>query len=149
MPLSPRVLLRPLLSFALLAAAVAATVVVAAPVDAAERTTDGLLALYDFDEGAGSVVRDLSGSTSPVDLTIDDPSNVTWTDGGLRIDEPTTIRSTSSTVGLVGPILDGRSLTIEAWIDRADVEQAIGARILTLASDDSVDVALVERPFRL
>ncbi len=145
---SLRVLVRPFLAVALLATAVATTVAVAAPVDAAGRSTEGLLALYDFDEGSGSVVRDLSGSATPIDLSIDDPAHVAWTDGGLRIDEPTTIRSTGSTVGLIAPILDGRALTVEAWVDR-DVEQVVGARILTLASDDTVDVAIVERPFRV
>ena len=58
------------------------------------RVSEGLLALYDFKEGAGTTVRDVSGVGTPLDLTIIKPSAVNWmADGGLSIQASTAIRS--------------------------------------------------------
>ena len=56
------------------------------------RVQDGLVLLYDFAEGAGAIVHDVSTGASPMNLTIEDPSRVTWlSEGGVRIDQPTII----------------------------------------------------------
>ena len=73
-----------------------ATVRVAAATNAL-RVSEGLVALYDFKEGAGTTVRDVSGFGTPLDLSISNPSAVNWiADGGLSIDASIAIRSTGS-----------------------------------------------------
>ncbi len=47
--------------------------------------TDGLLALYLFNEGQGDVVHDVSGIGAPMDLSIGRPENVEWLPDRLRI----------------------------------------------------------------
>ena len=59
----------------------------AAPYD--PRVTDGLQVLYNFAEGEGSVVHDVSGVGTPIDLTIANPAATTWIYGGLSIDQST------------------------------------------------------------
>ena len=58
--------------------------VATARVDAAEvspiegRVNDGLVVFYDFSEGSGNVVRDISGVPTPLDLTILDAGKIQW-----------------------------------------------------------------------
>ncbi|MEM9037867.1 MAG: LamG-like jellyroll fold domain-containing protein, partial [Actinomycetota bacterium] len=137
----------------LFATALVAGLVVPAAVDtpsagAQGRAIDGLLALYDFDDGAGATVSDVAGADNPVDLTIADPGSVTWTDGGLRIDSPTVVASSGSTGSIASPIVSNRSFTVEVWVDRSDVPQSNGARIVDLShSFSDVGIALVQRPY--
>ena len=46
---------------------------------------EGLLALYLFNEGSGTVVHDVSGLGTPMDLTIGRPDKTEWLPDGLRI----------------------------------------------------------------
>ena len=61
--------------------------------DGGRGTPANALVHYDFSEGIGAMVLDRSGSTPSIDLEVEDPSRVTWTAGGLRIDEPTRVVS--------------------------------------------------------
>ena len=55
---------------------------------------NGLLALYTFEEGSGTTVNDVSGVGSPLNLTISDPGQVNWLNGGgLQINGNTMINS--------------------------------------------------------
>ena len=54
------------------------------------RVSDGLLALYTFDEGSGSTVHDVSGVGTPLDLTIANTGAVSWLpSGGLTFNSAT------------------------------------------------------------
>ncbi|MFH1745915.1 MAG: Ig-like domain-containing protein [Planctomycetota bacterium] len=99
----------------------------------AERVTDGLLVLYDFNEGAGTDVTDVSGVGTPLDLTIADPGNITWTAGGLQIDAATVISSAASAAKIINACRVSNEITIEAWIIPADAFQGGPARIITLS----------------
>ncbi len=112
----------------------------------AARVTDGLVVGYDFREGSGAVVGDHSGFGDPVDLTIDDPSAVTWNgDGSITIDEETIISSASdpqfpeefTATKLFEAITATDELTVEAWIRPASDDQSGPARILAFSALDT------------
>jgi len=99
----------------------------------AQRTTDQLVALYDFTEGVGSVVIDRVGS---LDLTIETPSNVQWiTDGGIMISSPTRIESQTNATNIFNACIASNAISIEGWIMPL-VDTASGpARIISVAVD--------------
>ena len=80
------------------------------------RITDGLLALYDFDENGGSTVFDQSGVSPPLDLSIDDVQNVTWSPGHLSIDTGTAIRSAGAATKIFSGIRSTNAMSLEAWV---------------------------------
>ena len=93
-----------------------------------QRTTDGLIVLYEFDEGDGNVVGD-SGPGEPVDLLIEDPGQVVWGDGFLTVEFPTIIQGDVAPK-LYSALAESNELTIEAWIRPALTDQSGPARIL-------------------
>jgi hypothetical protein len=86
-----------------------------------DRVTDGLVALYRFDEADGSVVRDHSGGIAPFDLEIADVAATTRVPGGLRLDSPTVLTSRSGS--LLAPIVASGELTAEFWVQSVDADQ--------------------------
>ena len=101
-----------------------------------EPIIDGLIALYDFTEGSGSVVYDRSGFGESLDLTIADPSAVAWIQGGgLSIVSPTIVQSPANATKITRAITATGQMTIEAWIKPDNAEQAGPARIITLSGD--------------
>ena len=51
-----------------------------------DRVVKNLQALYNFSEGKGTLIQDRSGSATPVDLKISNPSAVSWLPGqGLKV----------------------------------------------------------------
>ncbi|MBI1296162.1 S8 family serine peptidase [bacterium] len=101
----------------------------AAPVD------DGLVALYLFDEGTGSIVYDASGVGTPHNLTIQDPTNVTWFDGGLSVDFDTIIQGSVAPAKLYDACQANSELTVETWVAPAFEYQDGPARIVTASAN--------------
>ena len=98
----------------------------------------GPLALYDFREGAGQVVRDTSDAEGPLDLQIKDVSAVQWLGGGgLRITGSTLLASSEPATKLIEAVKRSQAFTVEAWIKPANVTQTGPARIVTLSEDPS------------
>jgi len=100
-----------------------------------EQVRSGAVALYEFDEGQGSVVRSSTG-TGP-DLTIGDASATSWVSGGLRIDRPTVLRSNGGTAGLTAAVGASNALTVEAWITPASATQDGPARVVAIGDGTS------------
>ncbi|MEM9196113.1 MAG: LamG domain-containing protein [Myxococcota bacterium] len=100
----------------------------------AVRTTMGLQALYEFNEGAGDMVMDTSGVGAPLHLTIDQPSGVTWGIDSLTIDRSVRITSGVPATKLIDAGLASNAITVEAWIATADIALGGPARIATLSS---------------
>ncbi len=119
-----------------------------------EDNPEGLLALYTFEEGSGSIVRDRSGSATPLDLQmqkrISFPDN--WVDleasdnhaawvegGGLEIVQSMILRSVLPATALNQACKASNEITIEAWIRPADVPLGVDdpARIVSLAESTS------------
>ncbi|MBE2272188.1 MAG: hypothetical protein IAE80_28395 [Anaerolinea sp.] len=103
---------------------------------AGTRVTNGLQVLYSFDEGSGSVVNDRSGSTTPINLSITNPTNTRWvTGGGLFVTGSTNITSGRAPTRLLNAIMQSDEVTVEAWVRPANTAQTNGARIITLSND--------------
>jgi hypothetical protein len=103
---------------------------------ACTRVSNGILALYDFKEGSGSVVRDKSGVGTPLDLTIAHPANTNWIAGGcgLRINSATIIKSNTAATKLNTTT---NSITVEAWVKPANTTQDGPARIVSYSENTS------------
>ena len=101
------------------------------------RVRDGLQLLYDFEEGEGHVVLDVSGVGAPLDLQVVSVTSTTWVPGGLSIDSSTILGSTSDATELTRSIRATKEITMEAWLKPANTVQAGPARIVTLSCDTS------------
>ena len=99
------------------------------------RVSDGLAALYTFDEGAGTTVYDLSNIAEALDLTIRDTTAVRWLTGALRVEAPTVITSNGAAHKINRACRTNGEITVEAWIRSADLTQQGPARIVALAAD--------------
>jgi PKD repeat protein len=119
-------------------------VTVSDPPPPAARVTDGLLALYLFDAGSGSTVNDVSGVGTALDLTVADPGNVTWIEGGgLRIDTATNVSSGAATK-INNAIISSDELTVEMWLTPATLAGTGSApnRILSLGGTGTANFML-------
>lgn len=98
------------------------------------RVRDGLIAEYDFEQGSGDTVADVSGAGTPMDLWIDDPASTTWVTGGLRLDAPTLVRSPFWASKIVDACTATNAITVEAWVKPANVTQDGPVRMVTMSS---------------
>lgn len=105
------------------------------------RTTDGLQVLYDFSAGMGGTVFDRSGLIPALDLTINDPTAVTWlAGGGLSVDSPTALVTPNPATRLGTALRASEALTVEAWVmPAAGVDQFGPARIVAYSENGFPD----------
>jgi hypothetical protein len=110
-----------------------------APLDMApaERVTQDLIALYTFEENAGTVVNDRSGVNPAVNLVVADPTRVQWTPGQLTITQATIIASAAAATKIVSGCRDADALTLEAWIIPRAIDNSTLGRVATLSSSNS------------
>lgn len=101
------------------------------------RSREGLLALYNFCEPGGPVIRDHSGNASPVHLRIEGLSGVQRLEGGLRIVRDTRIVSMAAPKRMVQAVRSSGEFSVEAWIVPANDQQKGPARIVTLSRNGS------------
>jgi hypothetical protein len=104
-------------------------------VEGVPRVSEGLVALYDFDEGAGSSVGDSSAVGTSLPLTVTDPARVSWVPGGLRINQTTRIESTGAATKVIDGAKTSSAVTLEAWIKPDNVTQSGPARIVSISKD--------------
>lgn len=100
---------------------------------AASRATDGLQVLYVFGSADGAIVKDRSGAGAPVNLRIGDLNAVRRSAGSLEITSRTIIQSDEAPKRLIEALRKSREITIEAWIQPANLSQSGPARIVTLS----------------
>ncbi|MDE0596342.1 MAG: DUF1592 domain-containing protein [Roseibacillus sp.] len=100
---------------------------------AAQRVTNGLVVLYDFDSSSGNIVRDRSGAGQPIDLQITEPKGVLRSKGALELRGKTSVSSKKPAKRLTEAIKRSGEITLEAWIKPAHTEQAGPARLVTLS----------------
>ncbi len=81
-----------------------------------DRITSGLAVLYEFEEGAGDVVYDVSGVGEPLNLVIADPNCAAWTARGLVLESATIVSSLVPATKVISACMQTHALTIEAWI---------------------------------
>ncbi len=104
---------------------------------AAERSGEGLVALYDFRLAKGDIVKDRSGVGPPVDLKIENPKNVRRSKGTLEVRGQTLIRSDKPADKIFQAVRRSGGITIEAWVRPANTKQAGPARMVTLSGGSS------------
>ena len=99
------------------------------------RVTNGLQHLYDFRGGSGSLVKDRSELSPPLDLKIERPRAVKWSDGSLEVHGKTTIHSDQPPQRLIQAVKRSGELTVEAWVTPSKASQQGPARIVTLSKN--------------
>ena len=115
----------------------AAVLLLGSAVVEAQRVTEDLVVLYEFDDGDGDIVED-SGPGEPVDLVIQDPANVEWDDGFLTVtDELGTIIQGEAAPKLYDALTDSNQVTVEAWIQPTFIGQSGPARIVAFSDPNS------------
>jgi hypothetical protein len=116
---------------------------IVAPSDPCARVTDGLLALYRYKEGSGTMVHDTSSVGSPLDLSIEDEYRVTWIkNGGLSTYVDTPILSQAEANKILSSWKNsGKELAIELWIRPAtndlNIKNGSSAPIVTILNNDT------------
>ena len=101
------------------------------------RSNEGVVAFYDFQEGAGSIIHDRSGRSQSIDLQIQNTQHVKWLrPNGLEILKSTRIESARVPSKLyTSKVLSDSELTVEVWIASSNLKQYGPARIVTLSRD--------------
>ena len=79
------------------------------------RVTASQVALYNFKEGKGNIINDVSGFGTPVNLTIHNPSFVDWSRNGLYVNDNAMIYSSIGTK-IKDAIIANDEITVELWI---------------------------------
>ena len=102
-----------------------------------DRAAEGLIGLYDFSEDSGRIIHDRSGNTDPVDLLIETPGSVRWSQETLAVVSSASIVSPKSARRFVAAVRKSNALTVETWITPATAEQSGPARIVSLSSNPS------------
>jgi len=102
------------------------------------RITVGQIVQYDFEEGGGNVVNDVSGVGTPADLVIDNSGAVSWLTGALSVNGSTVIATAGAPAKLYDAVMASNEITIEAWVKPANLTQNGPARIVTLSADTAV-----------
>ena len=97
----------------------------------------GNIVRYNFNEGTGTQINDLSDFGTALDLTINDPSSVEWVPYGLKINSATSISSSSAATKIIDECKRTNEITIEAWVKPQSVSQTGPARIVTLSANGS------------
>ena len=103
----------------------------------ADRSGEGLVALYDFRLAKGSIVKDRSGVGQPLDLKIENPKNVRRSKGTLEVRGKTLIRSDKPAAKIFNAVRRSGEITIEAWVRPANAKQDGPARMVTLSGGSS------------
>lgn len=102
------------------------------------RVTGHLVALYDFGAGNGATVYDLSGVSPAMDLTIADPSAVSWlSGGGLAVNQETRIASAGAATKLYQALTATDEFTLEVWTRPHDSDPSgnLPRRIMTFSEN--------------
>lgn len=99
------------------------------------RITDGAIAIYNFSEGSGTVVNDVSGFRTALNLNISDENDVNWSQNGLEITSEASIISNTPATKIYDECTTNNEFSIEAWIKPANITQSGTARIVTFSQD--------------
>jgi chitodextrinase len=104
-------------------------------VESSGRVVKNLQVLYNFSEGSGQVVKDISNTGTPLDLDILNPLNTKWLPGqGLKLYGNATIESPGVPEDLIDALQSTNEITIEVWIKSTNIVQTGPARIISISS---------------
>jgi hypothetical protein len=103
-----------------------------------DKTPGSPIALYNFQQGQGDTIIDISNAGKPLNLKISDTSAVKWLpSGGLSINAPALISSSDPAAKVSNAVRKSHEITIEAWVKPSNITQTGPARIVTVSSDPS------------
>lgn len=98
------------------------------------RVREGLIALYDFKEGAGNVVRDVSGIGMPNNLYINDPDNADWDpQQGLEVTGNSLLLPSDLNRKVADSVMATNEISLEAWIRTGHLEQGGPAHVFCIS----------------
>lgn len=97
------------------------------------RVSRGVIALYDFSDSSGPLIKDRSGVGESLNLKIADVKAVRRAAGSLQVTGKTLIQSEKPATKLIEAIRTSGAITIEAWVRPTQAEQIGPARIVTLS----------------
>lgn len=98
------------------------------------RVQVGLLALYEMEEGAGTVVMDTSNSGAPLNLSIQS-GNTQWSNGALAAIGSSVVQSSGPATKIIDALKASNEMTIEAWVTSANLNQTGPARVVSISAD--------------
>jgi glycopeptide antibiotics resistance protein len=106
----------------------------------AERTStgqEGPVALYMFNEGTSNTLHDMSTFGPPLDLIFIPGSHVRWLpdSNGIEILQPTVVQSHGPATKLFTAFTAMSELSVEVWINPANITQTGSARIIAFSRD--------------
>ncbi|MDX1997980.1 MAG: tandem-95 repeat protein [Thermoanaerobaculia bacterium] len=101
------------------------------------RIGTNLQVLYNFGEGIGNTVMDMSGVGTPMNLTIGNPANVSWQPGRLAINTATLIQSAGAATKVISAVRASNQVTMEAWVIPRNLTQTGPAAIATISQSTS------------
>jgi hypothetical protein len=104
-------------------------------IDAVDRVTEGLVALYRFKAGAGTTIHDTAPNGPALNLTIGEEGAVRWANKSLSIVNPTTITSRSAASKLIDAIKRSGELSVELWLKPRDADPSGLAPIVALSEN--------------
>lgn len=99
------------------------------------RVTDGLVALYTFNEGKGRDIKDVSGVGQALPMRINDESAVKWSGDGLQIEKSVRIVSDAPAKKIHDACRATNEITLEVWIAPTNITQDGPARIISISSN--------------
>lgn len=106
------------------------------PTNKPTRVSNGLVALYEINEGSGDTINDSSGlNHDALHLSIADPNSIEWVAGGISIIQPTLFQSKGNVDNANQAIKHSNEFTIEAWVRPANTLQVGPARIVSISEN--------------
>lgn len=102
-----------------------------------ERVSKDLVALYTFDEGSGTTIKDVSGVSPALDLHVETGFLTAWHPGYLEIKGSTLTATTGAATKIYDACTSSNEMTLEAWVEPATTGQVGPARIVTMSVDTS------------
>ena len=101
-----------------------------------QRVSDGLQALYTFEEGSGTLVNDISGVAPAANLDIDDLTGLSWIGtGGVIVTDDTLISGADTGDKIFNACTTSNAISLEAWIAPTNTTQTGPKRILSFSTD--------------
>ncbi|MCB0762332.1 MAG: LamG domain-containing protein [Flavobacteriales bacterium] len=105
---------------------------------AQDRVADDLLVLYNFGEGNGVYVHDISGVGTPLTMKILDGSSTNWLPGGgLEITAPSLVQSFAQADKVYEACTQSNAISMECWVIPDNNNQSGPARIMTVSYGSS------------
>jgi len=111
--------------------------------DANNRVKEGLVALYEFTEGEGNLVHDVSGVGMPDNLYINYEGNVIWDpEQGLEITRESILLPSDMNRKIIDSCMESGAITIETWLRTGNMEQGGPAHIVQISDPLNAGISL-------